>query len=205
MITRPRAAVSGTARTSKGANTRVRVLACARQVLIAEGYDALALRDLAKRCNMQLGNLQYYFPTRDALLEVLITAEAERDVAATESARLNTGDPEQRFRELISSLVSRWRGESGFVFGVLNFLTLNKPAFRALRDRIYATFYAELAGLIQQIQPRLDDASRELRVTLITALIDGAAQQVRVGDPQRYAEAVAAAALRIVHTEKPVG
>lgn|GEM_PF-747962 len=201
---------SGTALTSKGANTRIRVLECARQVLVAEGYDALALRDLAKRCNMQLGNLQYYFPTRDALLEAIIAAEADQDVAALKSARNNSshkdwGDPVQHFTALVNHLVSRWRGESGIIFGMLNFLALNKPAFRALRDHIYATFYAELAGLIQQIDPSLDGASRDLRVTLITALIDGAAQQIRIGDSQRYVEAVADAALRIVHTAKPVG
>jgi len=183
--------------TNKGANTRTRIMGLARRILIDEGYDALTLRDLARRGGMQLGNLQYYFPTRDLLLAAIITSEAERDVAAIDQAGDGTGEPVHGLLAIVSELVRRWRGDSGIVYGVLIFLTLHKPVFRVLRQDVYTSFHVSLARLVRQIDPQIDEAACDMRVTLMTALMDGAAVQAQIGEPRACIEAVAKTALGI--------
>jgi AcrR family transcriptional regulator len=43
-----------------------------RTVLINEGYAAASMRRVADECDMKLGNLQYYYPTRDDLVDAFI-------------------------------------------------------------------------------------------------------------------------------------
>ena len=72
--------------TSKGLATRQRILEAARAILVDEGFERLILREVADRCGMTLGNLQYYFATRDDLLATLIQQEADADIATIEAA-----------------------------------------------------------------------------------------------------------------------
>ena len=69
----------------KGEQRRQDILACARTLLVEDGYDGFVLREVAARVGVTLGNLQYYFATRDDLLEAVIRAEFgrnQRDIAA---------------------------------------------------------------------------------------------------------------------------
>ena len=60
---------------SKGEHRRADILAVARRVLVGGGYDRFVLRESAGRVGVMLGNLQYYYATRDDLLEAVIRAE----------------------------------------------------------------------------------------------------------------------------------
>ena len=73
----------------KGELRRAEILAAARQLLVDDGYDRFVLREIANRVGVMLGNLQYYYPTRDDLLEAVVRAEFEqnqREVRAIASA-----------------------------------------------------------------------------------------------------------------------
>ena len=61
-------------RQTRGEASRARILEKARSLLVEKGYDALVLRQLATSLEMRLGNLQYYFPNRQALMAALIEA-----------------------------------------------------------------------------------------------------------------------------------
>ena len=61
---------------SRGEASRQRILDTARTLLEEEGLERFILREIAKRADMGLGNLQYYFPARDDLLDA-----CEREVA----------------------------------------------------------------------------------------------------------------------------
>ena len=62
---------------TRGEVSRARILATAREILADSGLERFAMREIAKRADMGLGNLQYYFPTRDDLLEAVIEVEFE--------------------------------------------------------------------------------------------------------------------------------
>jgi len=71
----------------RGEASRTRILATARDTLATRGLEGFVMREIAKRAVMQLGNLQYYFPTRGDLLEAVIRTEFEHNLATIRSLR----------------------------------------------------------------------------------------------------------------------
>lgn len=184
--------------TRKGEAARIRVLQTARQLLIDEGYGQFVLRTVADRCGMKLGNLQYYFPTREALLEALIASEAGRDLEAFRAIKAETEDAEEQLRRLTHSLSTAWRSESRGIFAVMSLLALHNDGFADLYQRIYADFYEELSTVVRACAPEQDRRRLLVRVRLITALWDGAQLQVLHGSSSRtFLERIAEQVIRI--------
>ncbi len=172
--------------TAKGVSTRDRIVKAARQRLVDGGLEALVMRELAERLGIKLGNLQYYFRTRDDLILQVIEAEAARDLAAI-SGNLDCFDqPEEAFNAIVSDLVERWRGQSGVLFSLLGFLAAHNEPFRQLYRQIYLRFYEALESVLKGMNPELADEEITARVRLITALIDGSSMQIRVGSVNAY-------------------
>ncbi|NOX51232.1 MAG: TetR/AcrR family transcriptional regulator [Gammaproteobacteria bacterium] len=186
-----------TSRTSKGTQTRARILSQARGILVREGYDDLVMRELATSGGMTLGNLQYYFATKETLVTAIIEAEGLSDLNILREAYQNCGDPKQALRTLVHSLVEKWRGESGAVFSTLNFLAMHKPAYRGLQRSIYQAFHRELEEAIECVIPNLPKQVYKDRARVLTALIDGAAQQPQIGPKAKFFTLVADAAIAI--------
>ena len=90
----------------KGKDTRARILDCAHRVIVEEGFDALSMRDLAKRCAMQLGILQYYFATRDALAVEVIVREAALDILSIQAVVGANSVPEQVLSDVVVTLIA---------------------------------------------------------------------------------------------------
>lgn len=165
----------------KGVARRVALLDLARRALIDDGYDRFILREIANRADMKLGNLQYYFPTREDLLEAVIADEFDRDLAVVRELAMNAPTAESALRAACETLVLTWSGQSGKLWVVLSFLSMHNTRFNDVRTRIYAGFYAELATILAKLRPSSDKESRLLATQLITSLIDGAAMQLHVG------------------------
>ncbi|MEM9621235.1 MAG: TetR/AcrR family transcriptional regulator [Pseudomonadota bacterium] len=172
--------------TSKGSATRERIVQAARKQLVDRGYEAFVMRDLADALHMKLGNLQYYFKTRETLILHLIEREAEADIEAIRQRQQDCTTPAATFRAIVEELVVRWRGQSGILFSTLTTLSLHNPVYRQLYRQIYATFYTALEQPVRQMNPELSAEEARLRVRLITALIDGSSMQIQVGSLQVF-------------------
>ncbi|MEM9745051.1 MAG: TetR/AcrR family transcriptional regulator [Actinomycetota bacterium] len=186
-----------TRESAKGATTRTRILAETRRVLVDEGYDAVVLRSVAESVGIQLGNLQYYFPTRDDLLLAVMTAEAATDIDDIRAVAASAGPPLDVLTQVVDHLVTKWRSDSGTVGATLGFLRMHKPDVEAAYRTVYAAFYEEIEQVIERAVPGLPREICRLRARLLTALIDGAAMQVDVGPRRTYVRSVSDAALRI--------
>ncbi len=182
MPTSPRTSTAAHAHGRKGEAARERILDAARRLLIHEGYDALILRTVAARAGMKLGNLQYYFPTREALLEAVLRQEAHSDLAALQEASTDGAGPREALVLAVKLLAGKWRGESGKILALLGFLALHQPTFRALYREVYEQFYGELAVLVERVRPGLPRREYRRRARIITALLDGASMQASRGD-----------------------
>ena len=182
---------------SKGAATRARIVDEARRALIEDGYDGLSLRGVASRLGIRLGNLQYYFASRDGLLLEVVRQEAREDLDALRAALERANDPHTGLVALVRTLVRRWHGEGGLVYLPMQLLANHKPAFRDAYREIYADFYAEMERAISGVDPGVGRSDRATRARLLTALLDGAAMQVRVGSRRRFLEALGESALAI--------
>ncbi len=184
-------------RQTRGSATRQRIVAEARRTLVAEGYDAVVLRTIAERIDIKLGNLQYYFRTRDDLLLEVIRDEARSDLEAIRGIAEREQPGIDALRQLVRTLVNKWRSDSGFVFSTLLFLSHHQRPFADAYREVYARFYEVLERAIERAQPGHDRSTYRTRALLLTALIDGAAMQTHTGPRSQYVDAVIDVALRI--------
>ena len=67
------------------AATRERILQATRRLLAEKGYDATTTRDIAEAAQIASGTLFNYFPTKDAIVSVLVS-EAVADTSAEASS-----------------------------------------------------------------------------------------------------------------------
>lgn len=163
-------------RTSRREARCATLVGVARKVLIDEGLDRFVMREIAGRAGMKLGNLQYYFPTRSDLLEAVIRAEFDRDIAAVRGV---ASKPEHDLGTLSEVLLRNWLTNDGAsVFATMSLLSYHDDRFRRLNREIYETFYTELGDVVRQVDPSLTEPEVRARARLITAVIDGVAVQV---------------------------
>lgn len=148
------------------------------------------MRELADSLGMKLGNLQYYFKTRESLVFHVIEREAAKDVEAIESHLQADGSAMEAFGAIVQDLVTRWRGSTGVLFSTLTALSMHNAGFRKLYRGIYSRFYAALEKLVREVNPALSYEETAIRVRMITSLIDGSPMQIKVGDKQHYLDCV---------------
>jgi len=129
------------------------VLQEALKLLVAEGTNGLVMREVAKRCDIKLGNLQYYFASREILLEAVISREAQQDIDTMRRVFDSNKPPRAKLRTIVDELLHRWPGESAVVFTTLNLYSLHDDTFKALYARIYAAHYAALEEAITLTSP----------------------------------------------------
>jgi AcrR family transcriptional regulator len=161
---------------NRGQARRDALLETARELLVEEGFDQFVLRRVASKAEMKLGNLQYYFPTRDDLLEAVIRAEFDRDLEALRGA--TTVESAEGLKRAARALVRNWTTGAGSIFGTMSLLAYHHERFRALNREIYETFYRELGVLIRRAAGRVSNAEVVVRARLITSVLDGVALQI---------------------------
>lgn len=55
-------------------NTKGDIIACARRLFEAQGYNGVSMRDIAKALDISVGNLTYHFKKKEALIEAILLA-----------------------------------------------------------------------------------------------------------------------------------
>ncbi|MBW2395840.1 MAG: TetR/AcrR family transcriptional regulator, partial [Deltaproteobacteria bacterium] len=114
---------------SKGQKRRAEIIEVARSVLIEDGYDGFVLRHIAERAGIKLGNLQYYFSTRDDLIEEVARAENHGGLMAIRKLETSSAGPAEKLRQLVHAIVGQWHREGGKVFIVVSLLAVHQPRF----------------------------------------------------------------------------
>jgi AcrR family transcriptional regulator len=165
--------------------------------LVVAGPDAFVLREVAKRAGIRLGNLQYYFTTREALLAAVIEAEAAEDLEVLRTAVAAREEPKARLQAFCHAIIDRWLGDSGRVFVALMALAQQNAVFAALHEQVYRNFHAALEPILRALDPKAGPDETAIRAMLVTALIDGAPVQVLHERRQGFVDRVAALALEI--------
>lgn len=162
---------------SKGDARRETILAQARALLVEKGYDRFVLRDIAERVGVTLGNLQYYYPTRDDLLEAVIRSEFEanrREIERLSASRLAA---RRRLEQIARHLISVWAHDGGRIYVVMSLLALHHRRFRKLHQEIYDAFYDGLLPVLGELRPDRRRAELLAVARLVTTIIDGAVAQ----------------------------
>ncbi|WP_378788572.1 TetR/AcrR family transcriptional regulator [Nonomuraea fastidiosa] len=93
---------------SKRPGKRERLASAAAQVLHERGVEKTTLADIARAADVPVGNVYYYFKTKDQLIQAAIDEhDRELDTVIAELDRLGT--PQERLKGLVRGWMSRPR------------------------------------------------------------------------------------------------
>ena len=165
---------------TKGSRTRRTIEEEARKTLICEGYTGLTLRGLAGRLGMALGNLQYYFPSKDDLVEAVITRETETALAPFKDLSFDSQSPDQVIQSAVTTLLERHASNAGKLYTIAEHLALHSPRFADLKKNGYSYVFDAVNSLLPELTPGLTAEQRARLARILIALIDGASLQVQL-------------------------
>jgi AcrR family transcriptional regulator len=131
--------------TDKGSSTATRILEEAKNILVEDGFLGLSFRAIAKRTGTTVGNIGYYYGTKDDLMVDLAEYIFDRW-----EFRLQ--------RDMPPSMTDR-RNRS---------LAVSK-----MMDTFYGRLRDSIDGMIADLNPRMAADTRALRAALITTQIEG--------------------------------
>lgn len=178
-------AVMSTTAIKRGEASRARILDTARDILAKEGLDRFVLRGIAKRAGMRLGNLQYYFSTRDDLLEAVIHAEFERNLQSMRTLGEQASSLRDYMQRLSHLLIEEYMSVGGNIWPVLNLLHLHTRRFRRQSSEIYQQHFDIIVAALRKFGVEGKPGALLEKARLITAIIDGAALQAHAGPHSR--------------------
>ena len=77
------------------------------EVLAEKGYASVSTRDIVKRANTALGQLTYYYKTKDSLIIEVIDEEIEKIIAEFNNVVTNSEDKRKAMRDFLADFLSR--------------------------------------------------------------------------------------------------
>ncbi|MGW6982517.1 TetR/AcrR family transcriptional regulator [Streptomyces sp. NPDC054932] len=161
--------------TPKGRQRRTALLDAAERVLTSFGGSELTLRAVAEEAGVRLGHLQYYFPTRAALLSALldrVLASSLERVTALTAAHTNGTDLEALLDGILSDhddprLV--------LLFTEVWALAAHDEEAAAAVRAFYGQYVTHVAGFVQDRAPDLSAAEARHRAEVFVMLMEGSA------------------------------
>ena len=99
-----RASESAAGGPSRRAGKRERLIAAACEVIYAQGVEHSSLADIAAAAEVPLGNVYYYFRTKEDLVQAVIEAQLARAHTVLAAIEATSDDPRARLRGLFGTL-----------------------------------------------------------------------------------------------------
>jgi AcrR family transcriptional regulator len=165
----------GTAVQAKGRQRVDEILDAAAGILVEEGYAELSTRKIAARVGIRLSNVQYYFPSKQDLLQALVERSI-KDYYDTLQARIAKGSKSPKAQLLYSIdyvLASHARPDVGTLFKELWALAAHDADAARVMDAFYERWRSMAADTVQQLNPKLTRRRAERRAVLIIGMVDG--------------------------------
>jgi TetR/AcrR family transcriptional repressor of nem operon len=157
-------------------DTREQIMAAARKMVQARGYNALSFRDLAESVGVKSASVHYHFPTKGDLGAALARRYTEDGVAYLEALLAEGGDYRDCLRRYIAIFRSALEDENRMCLcGVM--AAENEDLPQAVRSEVGAFTDANVAWLTRLLQERRPGTGPELarnRGAAIYAAVAGA-------------------------------
>ena len=167
------------AKSAKGEERRDAIEAAARRMLLDEGYAGVSLRRIATKLGISVGNLQYYFPTKDDLVESVIIRETQKPIDMLGDIDWSPDDTATSIRQAVGSLMQYYASEAGRFYAIMEALALHDDRYATLKADGYAHVLGHIEQLIGLLAPALPADRAEGLARVLVALIDGASLQVQ--------------------------
>jgi AcrR family transcriptional regulator len=111
-----------------------KILATARDAF-AEGGEATALEEIARRADVGIGTLYRHFPNRQALLEALYVGEVEE--MARSAAELDGAEPWEALNTWFEGFIAYIGTKRALAAELQNYLDHDAPLFQACRTSLF--------------------------------------------------------------------
>ena len=179
------AAATGTAPEglrAQGLRTRNAIVRVARKLLLETGPMDFSLRAVALRAGISISNLQYYFPTRPAVLRAVMEPDIKVYLDELRLVVDKKVTPHEVF-ELILQQTLKDLKDAKYVALWRHFLSFasTDPECAHLFDEWYETLTVELARVIRGMNQKYDVASSMQVAALVISMGDGLALQLGTG------------------------
>lgn len=163
----------------------LQILETALDIIIESGYQALTLREVARRCDIRIGAVSYYYKSRSDLLQdvlnMVLVPYAENFDAVIREVGLTA---EQKLERVIRFLLEDMRTkQTTRLFPHLWALANHDPFVAKAVDSIYILERRTLTGLIAEINPLLGEQEREALAVYISASVAGSTMFVGFEKP----------------------
>jgi AcrR family transcriptional regulator len=163
------------AATSKG-NERVgEILEAAKTILVEDGFSALSFREVARRTEMTVGNVGYYFPSKDDLLTALAEHIFDRwDARFRRHVPAEVVGAKAIFSHSIWYMIEEnKRPKTKSLLLEMWSLANRSRATMRMMDAFYRRMRQWLEAMLADLDPGAPPNTRRLRAALITAQIEG--------------------------------
>jgi AcrR family transcriptional regulator len=151
------------------------ILEAALDIFTEQGYAALTLREVARRCNVRVGAVSYYYKSPNDLLLDMINMVLLPYADNFKAIRAEPGlTAEQRLERVIRLLLEDIQTkQTTRLFPHLWMLANYDPAIAKAVDSIYILERLTLTSLIEEINPHLSAEERETLAVYIGASVAG--------------------------------
>ena len=164
---------SGTAVSNKGAERVADIIQTAQNILVTEGLVNLTIRRVAREMGISIGNLLYYFSSKEDLLQAIIEDVIRGyDEELENEIKLFPDSPEKRFKAFIRYLIADTKKPEvrGFFYQFWGLSTHNEQC-ACLRQDMYKHFQELTMGLLEDVQPDMPESELgTLALSVITCL-----------------------------------
>ena len=157
-----------------------RLLNAAREAF-AEGGEAMALEEIARRAGVGIGTLYRHFPNRQALLEALYVTEL--DEICRSAAELAAADPWEALHRWFERMIGYLTTKRALNEELSNYLGPDAPLFKKCRGALYEAGEpllerAQEAGVVRSDVEFPDVLQMVVGITKIPATEPGQVQRV---------------------------
>ena len=162
-------------RSGKGQHTAQAILLAAEQLVVDEGYHNFSLRKVAAAADLTLGNLQYYFPSKDSLLKAMLDNCIDRYLTKFETIRASAGkDPQAQFIGLITEILRDLNTRRTTIFFPEVWSLANHDDHATeFMDAMYDSYRLVLIEVIALLNPALSSAQQRRLAIFISSSIEG--------------------------------
>ena len=178
---------SRNAKSRKGHDRSLSILVAARDLIVAEGFHNITMRKVAAGCNITVGNLSYYYPSKESLIHELV-ASILNGYEEVWLHIINDDNltPSQKLADFTGLIIEDlYTYETTRFFPELWVMAAHDPVVCAAMDGVYSKVRAVFQLLIAQVNPSLKEEAVITLSIFMSASIEGHTVFIGNGKPCR--------------------
>ncbi len=149
------------------------ILEAAELLLIDSGYHNFSMRKVATKAGVSVGNLQYYFPSKNKLLQAMLDHVIQNYLDTFKQFR-GRYTPKEQFVKVIKAVIKDLNTKHTTVFFPELWSMANHEKFISeIMDSMYGKYRTLVADIIRDINPSLNECQAQRLSIFVTASIEG--------------------------------